>query len=126
MQIAILQHKLSCHKHLNKLFIQIIGPKWVKKSNTVFPLCHGCETLSTSLDDASAPWLWSPLATLLCRSNNKSFDAIASPLAHCVGLAVGQSSLADEISELVEMPAHDISTPTMIRIMILVVFVTIR
>ncbi|PNY11828.1 DEAD-box ATP-dependent RNA helicase 1-like protein [Trifolium pratense] len=38
------------------------------------------------------------------------FDAIASPLGLRVGLAVGQSSLADEISELVEMPAHDIST----------------
>ncbi|XP_045821392.1 DEAD-box ATP-dependent RNA helicase 1-like isoform X2 [Trifolium pratense] len=38
------------------------------------------------------------------------FDAIASPLGLRVGLAVGQSSLADEIFELVEMPAHDIST----------------
>jgi ATP-dependent RNA helicase DDX51/DBP6 len=38
------------------------------------------------------------------------FDAVASPLGLRVGLAVGQSSLADEISELVEMPSHDIST----------------
>lgn len=38
------------------------------------------------------------------------FDAVASPLGLRVGLAVGQSSLADEISELVEMPARDIGT----------------
>jgi len=38
------------------------------------------------------------------------FDAVASPLGLRVGLAVGQSSLANEISELVEMPARDIGT----------------
>lgn len=36
------------------------------------------------------------------------FDAVASPLGLRVGLAVGQSSLAGEISELVDMPARDI------------------
>ncbi|KAK7319108.1 hypothetical protein RJT34_03821 [Clitoria ternatea] len=34
------------------------------------------------------------------------FDAVASPLGLRVGLAVGQSSLADEISSLVHVPEH--------------------
>ncbi|KAI4300027.1 hypothetical protein L6164_033446 [Bauhinia variegata] len=35
------------------------------------------------------------------------FDAIASPLGLCVGLAVGQSSISDEISKLVTVPEYD-------------------
>ncbi|KAJ1392428.1 P-loop containing nucleoside triphosphate hydrolase [Sesbania bispinosa] len=35
------------------------------------------------------------------------FDAVASPLGLRVGLAVGQSSVADEINELVEVPARE-------------------
>lgn len=38
------------------------------------------------------------------------FDAVASPLGLRVGLAVGQSSVADEISELVEVPAREAGT----------------
>jgi len=35
------------------------------------------------------------------------FDAIALPLGLCVGLAVGQSSVTDEISSLVHLPGDD-------------------
>ena len=35
------------------------------------------------------------------------FDAIACPLGLHVGLAVGQSSIADEISKLVDIPGHE-------------------
>ncbi|XP_028791633.1 DEAD-box ATP-dependent RNA helicase 1-like isoform X1 [Neltuma alba] len=36
------------------------------------------------------------------------FDAIASPLGLHVGLAVGQSSIADEISKLVDIPGYEV------------------
>ncbi|KAI9071241.1 hypothetical protein K1719_046793 [Acacia pycnantha] len=39
------------------------------------------------------------------------FDAIASPLGLHVGLAVGQSSIADEISKLVDIPGYEVATP---------------
>lgn len=44
---------------------------------------------------------------LLLLQVKEVFDAIASPLGLHVGLAVGQSSIADEISRLVNIPGYE-------------------